>query len=98
METATTTNKFAVELLFTDTICWEVVASTAKTLTLREMMKGAMVSTSGGSCPIVRTEALPNPHGRIATVRLRKDGTYRIRGGHILRFTDTPVFRTDYSF
>lgn len=54
METTTTTKKFAVQLLVTDTICWEVIASTAKTLTLRMMRQGELVSTSGGPCPIVQ--------------------------------------------
>ena len=98
METATTTKKFAVELLYTDTICWEVIASTAKTLTLRAMRQGEVVSNSGGPCPIVRCEALPNEGGHIVTVRRRKDGTYRIGGGRPLRFTDSPTYRTDYSF
>lgn len=97
METATNT-KFAVELLYTDTICWEVIASTSKTLTLREMTQGEVTSTTGGACPIVRTKAVSNPRGKTVTVRLRKDGTYRINGGHALRFTDNPTFRTDYSF
>lgn len=97
METTTTTKQFAVELLYTDTICWEVIASTAKTLTLRMMREGELVSTSGGPCPIVRAEALPDENGQVVTVRLRKDGTYRV-SGNPLRFTDTPLFRTDYSF
>lgn len=95
METAT---KFAVEPLVTDTICWEVIASTTKTLTLRKMRQGEVTSTTGGYLPVVHTEALPNPNGDVITVRLRKDGTYRISGGHALRFTDNPTFRTDYSF
>lgn len=98
METTTTTKKFAVQLLYTDTICWEVIASTAKTLTLRMMRQGELVSTSGGPCPIVRTEALPDENGQVVTVRIRKDGTYRVWDGHPIRFTDTPLFRTDYSF
>ena len=98
METTTTTKKFAVQLLVTDTICWEVIASTAKTLTLRMMRQGELVSTTGGYLPIVRTEALPDENGQVVTVRLRKDGTYRIGGGRPLRFTDSPTYRTDYSF
>jgi hypothetical protein len=98
MNTTQTTNKFAVELLYTDTVCWEVIASTAKTLTLRAMREGEVISNSGGPCPIVRCEALPNESGHIVTIRRRKDGTYRIGGGHPLHFTDNPTYRTDYSF
>ncbi len=99
MSTATAiTEKYAVELLYSDTICWEIIDSTDKTLTLRMMRQGEVVSSSGGPCPIVYTEALPYEDGHVVTVRLRKDGTYRVAGGRPLHFTDKPAFRTDYSF
>jgi hypothetical protein len=98
METITTTKKFAVELLVTDTLCWEVVAGTEKTLTLRLMSRGEVTSTTGGPYPVVHTEALADEDGYTVTVRLRKDGTYRIAGGNPIHFTDSPSFRTDYSF
>lgn len=94
----TITEQFAVELLITDTVCWEVIASTSKTVTLRQMKKGAVVSTSEGYLPIVHTEALSDHKGEVVTARLRKDGTYRV-SGNALHFTDTPpTFRTDYAF
>ena len=98
METTTTTKQFAVELLYTDTICWEVIASTAKTLTLRAMRRGDVASTTDGYLPIVRHYAISDRHGEVVTARLRKDGTYRV-SGNPLHLTDTPPqFRTDYSF
>jgi len=97
MET-TVTKRFAVELLVTDTLCWQVIATTPKTLSLRAMRQGEVVSTTGGECPIIYREALPAEDGLTVTVRLRKDGTYRIGGGRALHFTDEPVFRTDYAF
>jgi hypothetical protein len=47
---------------------------------------------------VVHTEALADEDGYTVTVRLRKDGTYRIAGGNPIHFTDSPSFRTDYSF
>ena len=98
MKTTTTTKKFAVELLVTDTLCWEVIADTEKTLTLRLMSQGEVTSTTGGACPLVYREALADESGHTVTVRLRNDGTYRIHGGNPIHFTDSPAFRTDYSF
>lgn len=94
----TTSHKFAVELLVTDTICWEILSSTDKTLTLRGMRQGEVIRSTGGPCPVVYTEALSDEDGTIVKVRLRKDGTYRIQGGRSLFLTDTPSFRTDYGF
>ena len=98
MTNQTDTKQFAVELLVTDTICWEVIDSTAKTLTLRAMRRGEVASTTGGYLPIVHHYAVSDRWGVVVTVRLRKDGTYRV-SGNPLHLTDTPPkFRTDYSF
>ena len=91
---------YAVEMLVTDTICYEVIANTAKTITVRKMTEGEIVSTTGTECPVVHREAVSNPNGETKTVRLRKDGTYRMANGlnalHLME--SAPTFRTDYSF
>lgn len=91
---------YAVETLVTDTICYEVIAKTAKTVTVRQMTQGEIVRTDGASVPVVEREAVSNPNGKTKTVRLRKDGTFRMADGfNPLRFTETaPTFRTDYKF
>ncbi len=91
---------YAVEMLVTDTICYEVIAKTAKTVTVRKMKQGEVVSTTGTSCPVVHREAVSNLNGETKTVRLRKDGTYRMGNGfHALRFLEeAPTFRTDYAY
>jgi hypothetical protein len=91
---------YAVEMLVTDTICYEVVSKTAKTITVRRMKQGEVVSTTGGHCPVVHREAVSNPFGETKTVRLRKDGTYRMGNGYnALRLQqEAPTFRTDYAF
>lgn len=93
-----TTETHAVELLVTDTIVYEIVAQTPKTITLRLCRKGDNVSRDS-DWPIVYSEAVSNPSGETKTLRLRKDGTFRsYNGGFALHFTSKPAFRTDYSF
>lgn len=83
--------KYFNETLVTDVIAWEVVASTAKTITIRKMMEGDEVLRSDQE----RTTrvAVSNPTGFEKTIRLRKDGTYRTGpGARPLCPTDSPVF------
>jgi hypothetical protein len=91
---------YAVEMLVTDTICYEVISKTAKTITVRKMKQGEVVSTTGTSCPVVHREAVINLNGETKTVRLRKDGTYRMGNGYnALRLQqEAPTFRTDYAY
>lgn len=91
---------YAVEMLVTDTICYDIIRKTAKTITVRQMKQGEVVSTTGTHCPVVHREAVSNPLGVTKTVRLRKDGTYRMSEGlNALRLQDeAPTFRTDYAY
>jgi hypothetical protein len=90
------TETHAVELLVSDTIVYEIIGQTAKTIKLRRCAQGDKV---GGEFPVVYKAAVNNPHGETFTLRLRKDGTYR-RGSwaNAMVFTNTPAFRTDYAF
>jgi hypothetical protein len=91
--------KFMTETLVTDTLCYEVIAETAKTLTIRSMARGEQVYTDGAPLPVIGLRAISDPNGDTKVVRLRKDGTYRkAQGYNPLRFTETPIFYTDYKF
>lgn len=99
--TITTDTRYVYETLFTDTRCYEIVARTAKTLTLRPMNRGEATESrnvDGNPYPIVYVEAVPAPDAETSVVRLRKDGTYRINSWSPLRATDNPVFVTDYRY
>lgn len=91
---------YAVETLVTDTICYEVISKTAKTITVRRMKRGEVVRTDGEYLPVVHKEAVSDLNGMTQMVRLRKDGTYRMGDGfNALRLQEqAPTFRTDYKF
>jgi hypothetical protein len=91
-----TTETHAVEFLVTDSICYEVIRQTNKTISLRKCLSGEMVS---GEWPVVYSAAVSNPEGETITLRLRKDGTFRrANWANPMRFTSQPAFRTDYAF
>ena len=93
-----TTETHAVELLVTDTIVYEIVGQTPKTISLRRCRKGDRVSDDA-AWPLVYSAAIDDPNGDVKVLRLRKDGTFRsFSNSFALHFTSTPVFRTDYSF
>jgi len=99
----TAQTQYLVETLYTDTVVWEIVDRTEKTLTIRSTRDGAVVSrdtSSGSPYPVVHIEALPDPNGRTRVVRLRKDGTYRVGGGSALRAVKNSVAlrRVDYRY
>lgn len=71
---------FITETLVTDTRTWEVITTTAQTVTIRNTRYGERLRSEnrdGNPWPCVWTEALPWPEGDTYTLRRRKDGTFR---------------------
>ena len=72
---------FVSETLVTDTRTYEVVAVTAKTIKVRTTTQTNNVLRSecrdGNPWPCQWTEVASNPGGKVFTLRLRNDGTYR---------------------
>ncbi len=103
---------FVSELLWTDTVTYEVVATTPKTITIRHTKdtgRGRSMGPEGNPYPIVLSEVTSNPLGETKVLRLRKDGTFRTGEGmrsmwlaHRCEFDNdgikSPVRKTDYSF
>ena len=94
---------FVQELLVTDTRIYEVTRVTDKSITIRETQNGRTISND--DIAVVLTEAISDTNGREYTLRLRKDGTFRIgnhSGAHALRraraVDGVPVKKVDYSF
>jgi len=104
----TAETKFVTEVLWTDTRCYEIIGRTACTLKLRSTKDGDKVTrdllVDGGTVPecppVLWTEQVPNPDGFVKTVRLRKDGTYRMgrSANPLYPVEGTPERRTDYRF
>lgn len=72
---------FITETLVHDTCTHEVIGKTPKTIRIREAMRGEIVRSEnrdGNPYPCVWHEAVSNPNGKVRTLRLRKDGTYRV--------------------
>jgi hypothetical protein len=91
-----TTETHAVEMLVTDTVCYDIIKQTAQTITLRRCYSGERVR---GEFPVVYTAAVSDQSGATKTLRLRKDGSFRFyNGGSKIWFTSEPAFRTDYGF
>lgn len=95
--------QFVRETLVTDTRVWEVIKRTPKTITIRSTQRTGEIVRSdndGSGYPVNYEVVAPDPDGRVKTVRLRKDGTYRTyQGGKALRPVEgTPTERTDYRF
>lgn len=105
MSTATTNHDFTVgdfveEMLVTDTRVYEVIKTTPKTITLRGTKSGEKLEND---FPIILTEALTDPLGKLSTLRLRKDGTFRThKNGWNINPARTvegkPVRKVDWSF
>ena len=90
---------FVTETLVTDTVVYEVLDITAKTMTIRSMTRGEQVYHNGEQLPVIGLKGVSDPLGDVKVVRLRKDGTYRTgRGMNPLRATTEPVFMTDYKY
>jgi hypothetical protein len=92
---------FVQEVLVTDTLVYEVTATTAKTMTVRRTRDTGTVASEnrdGNPYPVVYTGQEPDPGGYTRLVRLRKDGTYRVGSrplrpawrvdGQVVRYTD----------
>lgn len=102
---------FLSESLVTDTLVWEVVKVTAKTVTVRATTGTGVehVDTScdvgGHGTRVVWEEQASNPDFIAKTLRVRKDGTIRTgdhAGARPLRLSTMidgqPVRRIDYRF
>lgn len=95
-----------VEMLVTDSVGWEVVATTAQTLTIRRTKTGKIVQSDnleGNPYPLVWEEMVPNPDAQQHVVRRRGDGTFRVDRGARPLFAapvidGIPVTRTDHRF
>src|SRR5699024_12335708 len=79
---------FRSESLGTDTLVYEVVKVTAKTVTVRRTLTGDKF-TKDNACDeganglaVTWEEQVINPHAETRTLRLRKDGTIR-SGSHV---------------
>lgn len=107
METTTTTPdmdeaRYCTERLYTDTRCWEIVARTPKTITVRptqDVGEPRSENRDGNPYPCVYYPQGPNPEAPTYVLRQRKDGTYRFGdGGSPLRPTDRPETFIDYRY
>jgi len=95
-QTMHTTETHAVEMLVTDTVCYDIIKQTAQTITLRRCYAG---EKTHGEFPVIYKAVVSDPSGETKTLRLRKDGSFRLyNGGNRIWFTSEPAFRTDYSF
>ena len=78
-----TPGMFITQDLCSDTMIWEVIKATAKTITVRRTKDGEVVhreDRDGSGWPQVYTEVLPDPDGTVRTLRERKGP--RGKGGH----------------
>jgi hypothetical protein len=96
--------RFATETLVTDTVAYDVVRHTAKTITVRRRRHTDVnrrdPHVDQGPYPVIWTETESDPTYPQKVLRLRKDGTYRTHSSsNPLRFTnEAPEVRTDYRF
>lgn len=95
-------DRYAYNTLVTDSRPYEIIARTAKTMTVRGMKRTGKfenVHIGGNPYPVNYEQAESDPEAETYVLRLRKDGTYRLyRGGNPLRPTKDPVFVTDYRY
>lgn len=102
---------FLSESLVTDTLVYEVVKVTAKTVTVRPTMSGGPVhedeacDKGAHGLSVVWEEQVTKPEAETRTLRVRKDGTIRA-GSHVgarpfyptRKVNGVPVRRVDYRF
>ena len=104
-----TPGMFITQDLYSDTLIWEVIKTTDKTITVRRCKNGEIVhreDRNGNGWPQVYTEALPDEDGTVKTLRERKGkrGHYSFdrdgrRGTYPAREIDgRPVKLTDYRY
>ena len=100
---------FLSESLVTDTLVYEVVKVTAKTVTVRPTMSGGPVhedehcDKGAHGLSVVWEEQLTKPEAETRTLRVRKDGSVRM-GSHAgarplyptRKINGVPVRRVDY--
>lgn len=97
---------FVSYTMVTDTQVYEVVAKTAKTITVRRARDGDFKESKhegGNPYPLVWTGQVADPDAEPRVLRWRKDGTIRShRSGNPFRFATVieghPVRYTDYRF
>lgn len=103
---------FITEDLYSDTVVWEVIKTTGKTITARRCTKGDTLhreDRNGNGWPQIYREALTDPDGDVRILRERKrrngkDGHYSFdtdgrRGTYPARMIDgKPVSVTDYRY
>lgn len=92
--------------LVTDTEVWEIIAKTAKTITIRDCHQ--LIGSDGhplmaGTWPHVEYAITSNPDGFVQTLRFRKDGTFRLARwarplypAHLQEFPDGNRYPTEY--
>lgn len=102
---------FLSESLVTDTLVYEVVKVTAKTVTVRPTTGGGPVhedehcDKGANGLSVVWEERVTKPEAKTRTLRVRKDGTIRT-GSHVgaspfyptRKVNGVPVRRVDYRF
>lgn len=102
---------FLSESLVTDTLVYEVVKVTAKTVTVRPTMSGGPVhedehcDKGAHGLSVVWEEQVTKPEAETRTLRVRKDGTVRA-GSHVgarpfypaTMVNGVPVRRVDYRY
>lgn len=83
---------FLTELLYTDTIGWEVVSTTPCSITVRGAHRGDVVRhdhIGGNPYPVTYYALSSDTEAPVRTLRRRKDGTFRtVRGGSPLMLAD----------
>lgn len=96
---------FVHELLWTDTVVWEVVRKTPHTLRLRRCAQGEpqLTVADGDDAPRTWYRVHPDEDGFQVTVRRRKHGEYRVgKHGNPIRpcpmLYDVPVRYVDYRY
>lgn len=102
---------FLSESLVTDSIVYEVIKVTPKTVTVRSTQDGESFhddercDKTANGLGVVWTERVSNPEGSTRTLRVRKDGTVR-SGSHVgarpfyptNKIDGKPVSRRDWRF
>jgi hypothetical protein len=97
--------KYANHVGYSDVNPYEVISSTAKTITLRAMectQRGELKQTPGGFCAHTdngtqKWDITSNPHGYTFKAYLHKNGFY-YSGGRMFKLSDYPVKYYDYNF
>ena len=95
---------FLAWTMVTDTVVYEVVKTTASTITVRRTRGGDVVrrhNVDGDPYPLVYTAERPDPTASTRVLRRRADGTFRVGNGAnpmrpAITHEGVPVSLTDY--